>query len=118
VQGQPPDTLVLDLTPGTKWMTLIADRAMPAGSWRLYVKNDTLSSPDNAPGREANNWSAGRASSEGGKNSFPIQFFCHLPEARDVAVGGVEYTASQRIKIFSFKTQGATTVEERLKRSL
>jgi hypothetical protein len=29
-----------------------ADRrpAMPAGSWRLYVKNDTLSTPDNRPG--------------------------------------------------------------------
>ncbi len=49
VQSQPPDTLVLDLTPGTKWMTLIADRSMPAGSWRLYVKNDTLSTPDNRP---------------------------------------------------------------------
>jgi hypothetical protein len=50
VQGPPPNSLVLDLTPGTKWMTLIADRAMPAGSWRLYVKNDTLSTPDNRPG--------------------------------------------------------------------
>lgn len=50
VQTQPPDTLLLDLTPGTKWMTLIADRAMPAGAWRLYVKNDTLSSPDHRPG--------------------------------------------------------------------
>jgi DNA-directed RNA polymerase specialized sigma24 family protein len=48
-QGQSPDTLVLDLTPSTKWMTLIADRSMPAGSWRLYVKNDTLSTRDNRP---------------------------------------------------------------------
>ncbi len=49
VPAQPPETLVLDLTPGAKWMTLIADRSMPAGSWRLYVKNDTLSTPDNRP---------------------------------------------------------------------
>ncbi len=48
-QGQSPDTLVLDLTPGTKWMTLIADRSMPAGSWRMYVNHDTLSTRDNRP---------------------------------------------------------------------
>ena len=50
VLGQSADDLVLDLTPGTKWMTLIADRGMPPASWRLYVKNDTLSSPDHRPG--------------------------------------------------------------------
>ena len=52
--GRPPESLVLDLTPGNKWMTWAADRAMPAGSWRLYVRNDTLSAPDRRvrPGSE------------------------------------------------------------------
>lgn len=47
--GQPPEALVLDLTPGNKWMTWVADRAMPAGSWRLYIRNDTLTAPDRRP---------------------------------------------------------------------
>jgi len=53
-EGQPPESLVLDLTPGNKWMTWAADRAMPPGSWRLYVRNDTLSAPDRRvrPGSE------------------------------------------------------------------
>lgn len=49
VDGQPAETFALDLTPGSKWMTLVANRAMPAGSWRLYVKNDTLPSRDQRP---------------------------------------------------------------------
>jgi predicted methyltransferase len=47
--GLSPETLVLDLTPGNKWMTWIADRAMPEGSWRLYVRNDTLTPTDGRP---------------------------------------------------------------------
>jgi hypothetical protein len=42
VAGVSPDAVVLDITPGNKWMTCVADRAMPPSSWRLYVRNDTL----------------------------------------------------------------------------
>lgn len=49
MHGHPAETFALDLTPGSKWMTLVANRAMPAGSWRLYVKNDTLPSRDQRP---------------------------------------------------------------------
>ncbi|MGI6419425.1 MAG: hypothetical protein ACOX1P_27620 [Thermoguttaceae bacterium] len=48
-QGQPSESLVLDITPGNKWMTWVADRAMPSGSWRLYIRNDTLTSADRRP---------------------------------------------------------------------
>jgi hypothetical protein len=40
---------VLDITPGNKWMTWVTDRAMPNGSWRLYVRNDTLTPTDRRP---------------------------------------------------------------------
>ncbi|MCS6849726.1 MAG: hypothetical protein NZ700_00985 [Gemmataceae bacterium] len=40
-----PHQLVLDITPGTKWMNWVCDHAMPEGSWRLYVRNDALRSP-------------------------------------------------------------------------
>jgi hypothetical protein len=49
VAGVPPEGLVLDITPGTKWMTWVADRAMPPDSWRLYVRNDTLTPTDRRP---------------------------------------------------------------------
>ncbi|NLX99917.1 MAG: hypothetical protein GXY83_27785 [Rhodopirellula sp.] len=53
-QGQPPESLVLDLTPGNKWMTWVADRAMLTKSWRVYVRNDTLTAADRRvrPGSE------------------------------------------------------------------
>jgi hypothetical protein len=44
-----PVDLVLDITPGNKWMNWVSDHAMPAGSWRLYVRNDTLSPADRRP---------------------------------------------------------------------
>jgi hypothetical protein len=47
--GLSPDSLVLDITPGNKWMTWVTDRAMPNGSWRLYVRNDTLTPTDRRP---------------------------------------------------------------------
>ena len=49
VAGVPAEEVVLDITPGGKWMTWVADRAMPPGSWRLYLRNDTLTTPDHRP---------------------------------------------------------------------
>jgi len=48
-KGVDPSDLVLDITPGNKWMSWVSDHAMPAGSWRLYVRNDTLGPADRRP---------------------------------------------------------------------
>ncbi len=76
-EGRAPESLVLDLTPGTKWMTWVADRAMPHGSWRLYVRNDTLSAPDHRvrPGSEQLVcWRAAQASGPVLSNSNSVSF--------------------------------------------
>ncbi len=44
-----PDSTVLDITPGNKWMTWTADHAMPSESWRVYLQNDTLTVADRRP---------------------------------------------------------------------
>jgi hypothetical protein len=43
------DQLVIDITPGTKLMTLTLERAAPPESWLVYVRNDTLSAKDRRP---------------------------------------------------------------------
>jgi hypothetical protein len=48
-EGIDPYDLVLDITPGNKWMSWVSDHAMPSGSWRLYVRNDTLGPADRRP---------------------------------------------------------------------
>jgi hypothetical protein len=48
-EGIDPGDLVLDVTPGNKWMSWVSDHAMPSGSWRLYVRNDTLGPADRRP---------------------------------------------------------------------
>lgn len=47
--GVSPDSAVLDITPGTKWMTWTADHAMPPASWRIYVHHDSLGTDDRRP---------------------------------------------------------------------
>jgi hypothetical protein len=36
-----PGQAIYDITPGTGWMRWLADRAMPPGSWRVYLRHES-----------------------------------------------------------------------------